>query len=202
MRNKSIKGFTLIELLVAMFVFAILAITAYRGLNAVTQSRAHIDRETRKWQALERFFARLDGETAQVLLRPVRTASGELAPAWVGSPSTTESLEDVQLAFTHNGGFDADGNPLSPQRVGYRLRDNKLEMLRWTALDSAPYNVPTVDTVLEDVSEFNLLYLTSHLTWETQWPPAFPDISALPKAVKVELVLKGGDKLTRFFALQ
>ena len=56
MRNKSIKGFTLIELLVALFVFAILAVTAYRGLNAVTQTRAHIDQETRKWQALERFF--------------------------------------------------------------------------------------------------------------------------------------------------
>jgi general secretion pathway protein J len=201
MRSKAINGFTLIELLVALFVFAILAVTAYRGLNAVTQTRAHIDRETRKWQALERFFARLDGETAQVLQRPVRTANGLEAPPWVGTPSAAESLEDVQLAFTRNGGFDADGIPLPPQRVGYRLRQNKLEMLRWTALDSAPYNVPSVDTVLEDVSEFNLRHLSSHLTWEAQWPPSYLD-TALPKGVEVELVLNGGDKLTRFFALQ
>jgi general secretion pathway protein J len=201
MTNKAIKGFTLIELLVALFVFALLAVTAYRGLNAVTQTRAHIDQETRKWQALERFFARLDGETAQVLQRPVRTANGAEAPAWVGTPSATGSLEDVQLAFTRNGGFDADGTPLPPQRIGYRLRLNKLEMLRWTALDSAPYNVPSVDTVLEDVNEFNLRYLTGRLTWEKQWPPLVSD-SALPKGVEVELVLKSGDKLTRFFALQ
>jgi general secretion pathway protein J len=195
------RGFTLIELLVALFVFAILAVTAYRGLNAVTQTRAHIDQETRKWQALERFFARLDGETAQVLERPVRTANGAVAHAWVGSPSSTESLEDVQLAFTRNGGFEADGTPLPPQRIGYRLRLNKLELLRWTALDSAPYNVPTVDVVLDNVSEFNVRHLTSRMTWEKQWPPVVADAS-LPKGVEVELVLKSGEKLTRFFSLQ
>jgi general secretion pathway protein J len=195
------RGFTLIELLVALFVFALLAVTAYRGLNAVTQTRAHIDQETRKWQALERFFARLDGETAQVLQRPVRTANGAEAPAWVGTPSATGSLEDAQLAFTRNGGFDAEGAPLPPQRIGYRLRQNRLELLRWTALDSAPYNAPSVDTVLEGVSEFNVRHLTSRLTWEKQWPPLVADVP-LPKGVEVELVLKSGEKLVRFFSLQ
>jgi general secretion pathway protein J len=193
-RNAS-RGFTLIELLVALFVFALLAVTAYRGLNAVTQTRAHIDQATRKWQAL------LDGEVAQVLNRPVRTSNGAEAPAWVGTPSATGSLEDAQLAFTRNGGFDADGAPLPPQRIGYRLRKNKLELLRWTALDSAPYNAPSVDTVLEGVSEFNIRHLTSRLTWEKQWP-VVTDTSALPKGVEVELVLKSGEKLVRFFSLQ
>jgi general secretion pathway protein J len=195
------RGFTLIELLVALFVFALLAITAYRGLNAVTETRAHIDRETRKWQALERFFARLDGETAQALPRAVRTTNGVEAPAWVASPSATETVEDVQLAFTRNGGRDAEGVPQPPQRIGYRLRQGKLELLRWTALDSAPYNAPTVDAVLEDVSEFNLRFLNSRLSWEKQWPPKVPD-AVLPKGVEVVLVLKGGEKLTRFFSLQ
>jgi general secretion pathway protein J len=199
-RNAS-RGFTLIELLVALFVFALLAVTAYRGLNAVTQTRAHIDQATRKWQALERFFARLDGEIAQVLDRRIRTASGAEAPAWAGTPSAAGSLEDAQLVFTRNGGFDADGMPLPPQRIGYRLRQDKLELLRWTALDSAPYNAPSVDTVLEGVSEFNVRHLNSRLTWEKQWPPLVPD-RTLPKGVEVELVLKSGERLVRFFSLQ
>jgi len=199
--TKLARGFTLIELLVALFVFSILAITAYRGLNSVTQTRTHIDKETRKWQALERFFARLDGETAQVLQRPVRTANGAEAPAWVGSPSATGSLEDAQLVFTRNGGFDAEGAPLPPQRIGYRLRQDKLELLRWTALDSAPYNEPTVDALVEGVSEFNLRFLSSRMAWEMQWPPLISD-AALPKGVEVELILKSGEKLTRFFSLR
>jgi hypothetical protein len=62
--------------------------------------------------------------------------------------------------------------------------------------------VPTVDTLLEGVSEFNLRYLTSRMTWEMQWPPVVADTSMLPKGVEVELVLKSGEKLTRFFSLQ
>lgn len=195
------KGFTLIELLIALFVFAILAITAYRGLTAVTQARAQLDRETRKWQALERFFARLDGEAAQTLPRAVRTANGIEAPALVGSASTAATPEDVQLAFTRNGGIDAQGMPLPPQRIGYRLRQGKLELLRWTAPDSAPYNEPSVDAMLEEVSEFNLRFLNSKLVWEEQWPPKIPDAS-LPRGIEVSLVLRGGERLTRFFSLQ
>ncbi len=181
--------------------FALLAVAAYRGLNAVTQTRAHIDQETRKWQALERFFARLDGEVAQALPRAVRTTNGAEAPAMVGAASTTATLEEVQLAYTRNGGVDAQGVALPPQRVGYRLRQGKVELLRWTALDSAPYNAPSVDVVLEEVTEFNLRFLNSKLAWEKQWPPKLPD-AVLPKGVEVELVLKGGAKLTRFFSLQ
>ncbi len=201
MKNTRHSGFTLIELLVALFVFAILAVTAYRGLNAVTQTRTHLDQETRKWQALERFFARLDGETAQVLPRPVRTANGVEAPAWIGTPSSIGSLEDAQLAFTRHGGFDASGAPLPPQRIGYRLRLDKLELLHWTALDSAPYTVPKVDVVLDEVNAFNLRYLSSSFAWEAQWPPQAPDAHT-PKAVEVELILKSGEKLTRIFSLR
>jgi general secretion pathway protein J len=200
MKLRTASGFTLIELLVALFVFALLAVTAYRGLNAVSETRTHLDQETRKWQALERFFARLDGEIAQVLPRPVRTANGIEVPAWIGSPSTTESVEDVQLAFTRHGGFDASGMPLPPQRIGYRLRDDKLEMLRWHALDNAPYSVPSVDVVLEGISEFKLRYLDSHFVWQPQWPPK-TGTSAPPKALEVTLLLNSGEKLTRFLSL-
>ena len=63
--------------------------------------------------------------------------------------------------------------------------------------------MPTVDTLLEGIAEFNLRYLTSQLTWEKQWvPPVVANVSILPKGVEVELVLKSGEKLTRFFSLQ
>lgn len=194
------SGFTLIELLVALFVFALLTVTAYRGLDAVTETRAHLDHETRKWQSLERFFARMDGETAQVLLRPVRAENGTEVPAWIGTPSTTGSVEDVQLAFTRHGGYDASGMPLPPQRIGYRLRQDKLELLRWAALDSAPYHVPSVDVVLEDVEEFKLRHLNNRSIWEQQWPPR-KGAFTLPKALEVELVLKSGERYTRIFSL-
>ena len=69
---------------------------------------------------------------------------------------------------------------------------------------SAPYNVPSVDTVLDNVNEFNMRYLNSHMAWESQWPPPVHDASEpdLPKGVEVQLLLKSGEKLTRFFSLK
>jgi general secretion pathway protein J len=200
-RPTTVKGFTLVELLVALFVFAILSVTAFRGLNGITNTRAHLDQETRKWQQLDRFFARLDGELAQVLPRPVYTPSGAEAPALSGMQSSAASIEDTQLSFTRNGGFDQDGSPLPPQRVGYRLREERLELLRWPALDNAPYAVPTVDTVVDSVGEFKVRYLTAALGWVDRWPLKARD-SALPKGLEVTLILNDGATITRFLSLQ
>lgn len=201
MKRRTESGFTLIELLVALFVFAILMLAAYRALSGVSGTRAHLDRETHKWQMLERFFARFDGEVAQALPRPVHNASGAQAPAWSGVLSSARSPEEAQLAFTRNGGFDAQGLPLPPQRIAYRLRQGKLELLRWFALDSAPYNTPTIDVVLDNIREFKLRYLDSLNAWQTQWPLQAGD-TQLPRGVELELTLNSGETLTRFFSLR
>ena len=43
-------GFTLVELLVSLAIFALLATFAYRGLNTMLDSRAALERESRKWR--------------------------------------------------------------------------------------------------------------------------------------------------------
>jgi general secretion pathway protein J len=199
-RGAGSRGFTLVELLVALFVFSLLAMAGYRGLNAILQTRAHLDQETRKYEALSRFFARLDGEVAQAILRPVRVAGGAEQAAFVGFPPEA-ALEEARLIFTRAGGVDADGLPIPPQRLGYRLRNNAIEVLRWGKLDQAPNTQPLVDVVLPGVREFNLRYLSAAFSWGTQWPATASDPS-LPKAVEVEVVLLNGEKIVRLFSLQ
>ena len=36
------RGFTLVEMLVALTIFALMSVLAYRGLNAVLETRAHL----------------------------------------------------------------------------------------------------------------------------------------------------------------
>ena len=195
------SGFTLIELLVALFIFSMLAITGYRGLNALLQTRAHLDQETRKYQALSRFFTRMDEQLAQVINRTVRVTDGTTQAAFVGYPASGGELEEAKIVFTRAGGLDMTGGVLPPQRVGYRLRNNAIQMLRWDALDQAPNSKPTENTVLEGVREFNLRYLSQAMTWETQWALVSPLVPP-PKAVEVEVVLMTGEKIVRVFSLQ
>ncbi len=192
-----VSGFTLIELLVALLVFSLLAMAGYRGLNALLQTRAHLDQETKKYLVLSRFFTRLDEQVTQAINRPIRTANGTLQAAWVGYPATGAELEVAQLMFTRAGGENAVGGMFAPQRVGYRLRNNAIQMLRWDVLDQAPGSKPVEDTVLEGVREFNLRYLSLAMVWEKQWATI-----TLPRAVEVEVVLLTGEKIVRIFSLQ
>lgn len=195
------RGFTLIELLVALLVFSLLAMAGYRGLNALLQTRAHLDQETRKYLALSRFFSRLDEQVAQVINRPVRTTNGMPQAALIGYPATGGSLEEAQMIFTRAGGMDAVGGVQPPQRVGYRLRNNAIQLLRWDVLDQAPTSKPAEDTVLEGVREFNLRYLSLAMAWEKQWALTSATVPS-PKAVEVEVVLVTGEKIVRIFSLQ
>ncbi len=195
------RGFTLIELLVALFIFSLLAISGYRGLTALLQTRAHLDQETRKYQALSRFFTRMDEQLAQVINRPVRVADGTTQAALMGFPASGGELEEAKIVFTRSGGLDMAGGVLPPQRLGYRLRNTVIQMLRWDVLDQAPNSKATEFTVLEGVREFNLRYLSPSMRWETQWAMGSPNVPP-PKAVEVEVVLMTGEKIVRVFSLQ
>lgn len=194
--KKMRNGFTLIELLVAMLIFSVIAMTGYRGLQTVLETRNHLDVETRKYQEMAQFFARLEGQLAQASTRKVHLVDGSEQAAMVGYSSQMSGLQDAQLLFTRGGGKDAAGGWVTPQRVGYRLRNQSIELLRWSHLDQAPNSKPKVDKVLQGVRELNVRYLSTAFLWEKQWMNA-----SLPKALEVELILMSGEKVSRVMDL-
>jgi general secretion pathway protein J len=198
--SRNVKGFTLIELLVAMLVFSLLAIAGYRGLQSVLDTRNHLDAETRKYQDLGQFFSRLEGQLAQASRRPAHLRDGREQSAFVGFASDASGLQDAQVLFTRGGGVDATGGWIAPQRVGYRLRNHAVELLRWDHLDQAPNAEPKIDVVLHGVREFELRYLSLSLVWEKQWAGSTSNVP-LPKAVEVLLLLDSGEKLLRVMDL-
>lgn len=199
-RTRNIKGFTLIELLVAMLVFSLLAIAGYRGLQSVLDTRNHLDAETRKYQDLGQFFSRLEGQLAQASRRPAHLRDGREQSAFVGFASEASGLQDAQVLFTRSGGIDAAGGWVAPQRIGYRLRNHTVELLRWEHLDQAPNAEPKVDVVLQGVREFELRYLSLTMVWVKQWAGSSINVP-LPKAMEVSLLLDSGEKIMRVMDL-
>ncbi len=198
--RRSQSGFTLIELLVSLVILALLSIAGYRGLDSVIQTRERVATETRKWQHLTYFFARLDRDIAQAIHRSVRDSGGLIRPELMGHPVVVGE-DDAELTFTRAGITDQGLALLPPQRIAYRLEQGNIVLLRWTALDQAPYTRPLRYTLLEGVREFSLRYLDIHQNWWTQWPLT-DSTTGLPQAIEVTLILSNGDKLTRVFALQ
>ncbi len=198
---RSFRGFTLIELLVALLIMSLLAAAGYRGLTAVLQAREAVSGETRKWQQLSLFFSRMELDFSQALHRPVRDQNGIAQPELTGLGTVTGD-DDAQLTFTRGGVEDEGDAQRTPQRIGYRLSRDTIELLRWPALDLPPNAKPRHYPLLSGVQEFKLRYMASAGVWSEQWPPpGQQQITGLPSALEVSVTLASGEKIVRDFAL-
>ena len=189
------NGFTLLEVLVAVAIFALLGMAAYSGLDAVLKARARLDDENRQWRAVALFWVRLERDLSAFVERPARLRGGAPQAAFLGEPMAMGEFA-AQLELTRLGAADAGATP--PERVAYRLRDGKVEWLRWPALDSGPRATPDVAVVLERVALLEFSYRDSAGIWSPRWPPSANLVK--PSAVKVNLKLESGEVLTRMYA--
>jgi len=188
------RGFTLIELLTALLILSLLALMSYRGLGAVLDARAHVSRETENWRRVAAFCARFEQDVKLAAPRPVRNDSG-FSPAWMGRPATVAGPRVEFSRFASAEGLDR------PRRIAYGLNENQeIELWLWPAVDSAPGTVPVRYPVLSGVANLEMQFLNADLAWVNAWP-APPRDAALPRAVRLRIVLASGQEIVRVFAL-
>jgi general secretion pathway protein J len=88
-----------------------------------------------------------------------------------------------ELVIARYGDSDVAPAQSGPQTVAYRLRNGSLEY--------------RASPVLENVAAFELRALAPDGTWGDLAKPA-----ALPRAVEAQIVLAGGERITRVFLLR
>ena len=90
------------------------------------------------------------------------------------------------------------------QRIGYRVKEGRLELLSWPALDQAPRATPSPSTLLENVSRIELRYLDGQNRWQNKWPQLATGggpPESLPRGVQLVLTMASGASYTRTIAL-
>jgi general secretion pathway protein J len=190
MTSPAVRGFTLIELLTALLILSLLAVMAHRGLGTVLDARAHIRDETAKWQRMAAFSARFEQDVH--LVAPYATGS---VPALTGRPGTPDA---PRLEFSR---FAAAEGVEAPRRVGYGLNERQeIELWLWQGLEAEPSPPPARYPVLAGVAELDIGYLGTDPAWLGAWPLP-PGNTALPRAVRMRIVLASGEEIVRVFAL-
>jgi general secretion pathway protein J len=191
------RGFTLIEALVAIAILALVASIAWRATAAMTDGEVRLAAESARWQRLDALLVRLEADMRRAVPRSARHGSA-VEPAWVAAPS--DGAGDTALVFTRAGPDDFDEPGSGGQRVGYRLRDGRIEVLYWPRLDNAPGAEPATYALVDGVARFRVLQLDASDRWSDRWP--LFDASAMPRGVRVEITLADGGVVERWLALR
>ncbi|HEX3062789.1 MAG TPA: type II secretion system minor pseudopilin GspJ [Usitatibacter sp.] len=193
-------GFTLLELLVALTIFAILAGFAYRGLSAMLESRASLERESRKWRDVALFLGRFERDLGAVIDK--RVALGTSGTRLMPLSSLTESTDSAPgLAISRSGSILQGSRLAAPQRVAYRFREGKVERLTWTGIDAAPRDEPAVVPVFAGATSLAFRFLDAKGEWRGSWGAPGSNDWNLPAAVEMTLDLASGERITRLVDL-
>jgi general secretion pathway protein J len=202
MSQRHTRGFTLLEVLIAISIFALLALGTYRMLASVLASDESTRRHEAQLRELQRAFAVLEQDVAQIGPRPIRDGFGDIQPALVGE------AEPVAMEFTRLGWRNPLGSPRSNwQRVRWELLGSTLQRSYWPVLDQTLDSQPLPQKVLTEVRSLQLRYLDSQGNWLTDWAaePGAGNAQArgqkLPRAIEVRLEHARYGLLTRLLRL-
>lgn len=189
-------GFTLVEVLVAVAILAIVATIAWRGTAAMTDAETRLSAESARWQQLDAFVARLEADMRVAIPRGVRNGNAR-EPAWWSAPDDVQG--NVAVVFTRAGPDELDEPGVGGQRVGYRLRDGRVEVAYWPQLDHPLDVVPATYPLVDGIRRLRILQLTADGHWSDRWP--ITGSPAIPRAVRVEITLDDGSVIARWLAL-
>ena len=151
-------GFTLVELLVALAIFALMSglrLSQPHGDARQPRGAAEgIAQVARRGAPRGPPRARRRRRAAAPRLRPIGHAAGSRSPPRSirpprprASPSRARAMRCMENTLS------------APQRVAWRLQDNRVERLTWASVDAAPRDEPVATPILESVSAFTFRYL-------------------------------------------
>ena len=190
-------GFTLLEMLVAITIFASLSMGAYQVLQGVLTSDAVAKKKEVRLSELQLAFSLLERDITQMVPRSGRI-DGENNKVLLAASRFGQQSDDWGMAFIRGGWLNPDGIlPRSGlQRVGWRLKDQKLERLSYLYPDPVIGTEPHVQPVLERVTALRL-YFYNQGTWQEEWT----QLDMLPAGLAVELDLEDYGTIRRQFLI-
>ena len=147
-------GFTLVEMLIALSIFGMITAAGVALLNVTARTQETADRLLAETAEIRRLGSLLAADFAQAAPRLYRDRDGRPQRAFAGG---------------------------TVQRVGYRLRDGRLERLSFRNVDGGGGAVPVA--MLDGVTGLRLRYRDEEGAWLAGWTPS--DGAELPIAVEL-----------------
>ncbi|MFA0357264.1 type II secretion system minor pseudopilin GspJ [Vibrio breoganii] len=195
-RYKKAKGFTLIEVLVAIAVFASLSMAAYQVVFQTQLSNQQSQEKLGRLQQLQATLVYLDSDFRQIAIRRFRNDGQEAGESLIYWQDNLLDSDEKGVLFTRLGWINPQQQFPRGEvtKVGYRIRDHKLERVWWRYPDTPVGQQGIVTPLLDKVEEFDIRFYNGE-----SWLEGWEDNGSLPKAVAVHLTLEDYGKLERIY---
>lgn len=193
--SKQSHGFTLLEILVALLIFAILSVLMSDGLHRLIRVQQATERQATLLRDTQMAFVRLNRDLVAAVDRPITNAEGKRDLAFYGSAD--------RFSFTRLGANEvSDEAPRSAlERIAYAWHDNTVWRLTWPSLDQAEHTASEQRAWMKKVSEARFEYLDQRHQFHAGWPVQGQSNQALPRAVRVTLMVEGWGRVSQTFAI-
>ena len=183
------NGFTLVEMLIALSIFGMLTAAGVALLGVTARTQETSDRLLAELGKIQRTGALLNADLAQATPRLYRDRDGRQQRAFTGGRGDEPGL----MVFVRRGWDAGEGGGL--KRVGYRLREGRLERLSFSRVDGGGASVTM--TLLDEVQSLRLRYRDDEGEWRERWDPSEPN--AMPEAVELVVISAGQGTLRQLF---
>lgn len=144
-----------------------MALMAYGGLSNVIDNSEASGEALDRLREVQQSVSVMDRDFSQVVNRSIRDEYGVEQSFLVADTSSDELVE-----FTRGGRVNPAGLTRSSLlRVAYQLKENELIRLQWQQLDRAQGIEPKQTTLIKDVEDFSINFLTDGGETSDRWPP-------------------------------
>ena len=197
--SQSLGGFTLIEILIALMVFAILATITSSALYNSFNTKARIETQASRLEALQMALSIIQQDTLQIIQRPIRVNEMRLHPAFVG--------EGKYVEFTKDGTINPQSleKRSTLERVALLCEKGQLIRRTWEALDSVDLKTYQDKILLDELTACNFNYLnqTSQMLpeWREQALTPNQTQEPFPLAIQVNITLKDWGEMRLLFTI-
>lgn len=210
--QRNFRGFTLLEILIALTILAITGTITVIGLQSAIRSQSRITQRSERLAEVQSAILILERDIVQMVKRPILTASGSKAPAFlIGVQENSVVFEFSRMGFVNP--FELF-NRSTLKRVMY-VWDNDSRMLMrigWQGLDRAINTGRDTQILLKGVTTMSVnLYSLDKVTNKLDPNPilqfmtpkdSLEDVfTHLPKAIEVKLNLEGVGLVVRMIPI-
>ncbi|NVJ64856.1 MAG: type II secretion system minor pseudopilin GspJ [Gammaproteobacteria bacterium] len=191
------KGFSLTEVLVALAILGIVGLLAMELFNSVQKNMAANEKHMDRLREVQLAIRQIEDDIQHMTYRERRNEYGDKVALLRGRTAASDSFLELTRTNWRNPAKLARSNL---QHLLYQFSDEKLIRNHWLYVDNAVEGQELKRPLLTGVEELTFEFLKNN-DWQKEWETEQDNLTDMPEAIKVTLLLKDFGEIHRIFPI-